>query len=146
MFLAETSNQQRSFEIPEQLFQKSLALLAKKYHVKCSACLVVFASRQKIQALHKQFFNDPTLTDCMTFPCDSPDEKGGFLGEIYVCPYTASAYVKKHGGSFNDELLLYAVHGFLHLIGMKDDTPAAQEAMRAEEIVALDFLKKSKSI
>ncbi len=33
----------------------------------------------------------------------------------------------------DDELLLYVIHGVLHLVGFDDQTPAAQQEMRCAE-------------
>lgn len=58
------------------------------------------------------FFQDPTPTDCITFPFDQK-----FLGEIFVCPKVAKEYDPKKP---HLETTLYIIHGILHLLGFND--------------------------
>lgn len=98
-----------------------------------------FVGKAKISSLHAQFFDDPSPTDCITFPIREPE----FLGEVFVCPQVASEYVKSHGGNLYEELTLYVVHGFLHLLGFDDIEPADRKKMRAEEKKWLKLLEKN---
>jgi len=98
-----------------------------------------FVGKAKISSLHAQFFDDPTPTDCITFPIREPQ----FLGEVFVCPQVAKEYVEEHGGNIYEEITLYVVHGFLHLLGLDDTTAAARKKMRAEEKKWLKLLEKN---
>lgn len=98
-----------------------------------------FVGKAKISSLHAQFFDDPTPTDCITFPIREPQ----FLGEVFVCPQVAKKYVDEHGGNIYEEITLYVVHGFLHLLGLDDTTAAARKKMRAEEKKWLKLLEKN---
>ena len=51
-----------------------------------------FVSEEKIQEVHEKFFDDPSPTDCISFPLD-----GSLLGEIFVCPKAAIDYAGKDG-------------------------------------------------
>lgn len=88
-----------------------------------------FVGEKKISTLHNLYFDDPTVTDCITFPYEDPL----FLGEVYLCPQLALRYVKKHGGDLYKELTLYLVHGYLHLMGMEDQTLEGKREMRLNE-------------
>lgn len=90
---------------------------------------VYFVDKEKIADLHAQFFDDPTPTDCITFPYDDPH----ILGEIFICPEVAQEYIDQHGGSLYEEITLYVVHGFCHLQGLDDQKPEEQEEMRRAE-------------
>lgn len=90
---------------------------------------LIFANEQTTCQLHADFFQDPTLTDCMSFPIDPP----AFLGEVVVCPKAALIYVKEHGGDVYHEVSLYIVHGLLHLIGYRDIEEEEQQVMRQAE-------------
>ncbi len=67
--------------------------------------------------LHIRFMNIPGPTDVLTFPMD---ETGG---EIAICVPEARRRARLHGTSLQNELLLYTIHGMLHLCGMDDRTP-----------------------
>ena len=46
---------------------------------------------------------------------------------------TAESSARAYGWSTDDELLLYVIHGALHLIGFDDKTPAAAAQMREKK-------------
>lgn len=109
----------------------------------CDEVAVHFVTSERICELHKIFFDDPSLTDCITLPMD--EEEDGFyrhLGEIFVCPFTAKQYVAESRGSVADEVLLYLVHGLLHLMGYDDMESEDILAMREAEERHLRHLKE----
>jgi probable rRNA maturation factor len=54
-------------------------------------------------------------------------------GEIIVSAETAATAAQRFGWSSDDELLLYVVHGTLHLVGYDDTNPPARSEMRSKE-------------
>jgi probable rRNA maturation factor len=98
-----------------------------------------FVGKRRISALHAQLFNDPSPTDCITVPYNESD----FLGEVFVCPEIAQEYVKTHGGDLAYEITLYLIHGFLHLLGFKDQTAEERKKMRREEKKWMELLAKN---
>lgn len=89
---------------------------------------IYLVSEKKIAALHDEFFQDPTSTDCISFPIDD-----SHLGEIFVCPAVAITYAKKKNLDPYEETALYIVHGILHLLGQDDLEPKAKRIMRKKE-------------
>jgi probable rRNA maturation factor len=73
----------------------------------------------------------------MTFPGDLSD---GVAGDIAICPAWAARQAPQFGTAFADELLLYAVHGWLHLAGLTDTHARGRAAMRAAEQAAIAHL------
>ena len=58
------------------------------------------------------------------------------FAEIYICPEVAASYARRHRQSPSRELVLYAVHGLLHLAGHEDDTAERRAVMEeAQEII-----------
>jgi probable rRNA maturation factor len=93
-----------------------------------------FVDEERIAALHRDHFGDPTPTDCISFPIDtSPSEEYRILGEVVVCPKVAIEYVRVHGGSAYQEVALYVVHGLLHLLGYDDLSEEDAKKMRSAE-------------
>ncbi len=78
--------------------------------------------------VHGDFLGDPTETDVITFP----------YGEILVCPAVARDRAKEMRVNLDDEVLLYALHGLLHLAGYDDTTPklAKEMAVAQEKLLA----------
>ncbi len=89
---------------------------------------ITLVSDRVISSLHKQFFDDPSPTDVITFP----------HGEIIISAETAAANSRKYRQSVTMEIALCIIHGFLHLNGYDDQTPeqAAKMAKRQSAILA----------
>jgi probable rRNA maturation factor len=88
--------------------------------------------------LHERFLDDPSPTDVMAFDYtegdgDAPDPQA----EIYVSVERARAVASARGVDTRAELLLYLVHGALHLCGFDDHEEGEREAMRAAEHAVL---------
>ena len=93
---------------------------------------VVFVSDDALTALHGRFLDDPTPTDVITFDLEGDDE-GGPGGELYVSVDAAHRCAPEHDWPVENELLLYVVHGTLHLCGFDDHDEEDRKAMRRAE-------------
>ena len=131
------SNSQKLIPISLKSAESVVRFLLDKSGFK--AMNVHFVGKKKISALHQDFFDDPSPTDCITFPYEDPH----FLGEVFVCPLVAKEYVEKHGGNLYEEITLYVIHGFCHLLGFDDTSAALVEAMRKEEKKWMSALAKN---
>ncbi len=83
-----------------------------------------------LAAIHAEFLQDPTVTDVITFPGDAAH---AFGGEICVSLDRARAEARSRGIPVQQELVLYLIHGWLHLAGLDDRTETDRERMRAAE-------------
>lgn len=101
---------------------------------------IYFLTDEKMRSLHHQFFQDPSPTDCMSFPII------GELGEILVCPKTALTYAKKKSLDPYREVSLYIVHALLHLLGFDDLDPKQRRAMRKKEKSCIAYLDEHSGI
>lgn len=102
-----------------------------------------FVDTAVISHLHAQFFDDPSPTDCISFPMDDSNEEGyRMMGDVFICPETASAYVASNGGDAYHEVTLYLVHGLLHLLGFDDIDEEDRLLMRSEEKRYLSHVSK----
>ncbi|MDR1634735.1 MAG: rRNA maturation RNase YbeY [Bifidobacteriaceae bacterium] len=98
--------------------------------------VISFVDPNTIAELHERFLDEPGPTDVMSFPMDelrpgSEDEPGrpGILGDVVVCPDVAAEQAREMGQSLEDELLVLATHGILHLLGFDHAEPNEREAM-----------------
>lgn len=76
-------------------------------------------SDETIARVHAEFMDDPTATDVITFQ----------HGEIFVSCETARREGPEHGHSEDEEVLLYMIHGLLHLNGHTDAGEAERDLM-----------------
>ncbi len=90
---------------------------------------VVLMAEEEHTALHAAFLDDPSSTDVMAFPYGDED----LFGEVLVNRDVAVQEARNRRTDAAGEVLLYIAHGALHLLGFRDDTPAARGEMRAAE-------------
>ena len=124
--------------------KKAVSFLLKELNISTDEVIFHFVSEKKISLLHKKFFNDPSPTDCITFPIDSPKEKKqGFhlLGEAFICPKTAMKYADP-----NKEIFRYIIHCILHLIGYEDMQVEERKRMKRKEHLLLKKLDVKKPL
>jgi probable rRNA maturation factor len=139
-------NRQKSLPIQRKQVKEIVALVLDEEKVFCDEVALYFVKKKEISSLHEEFFDDPSPTDCISFPLDTPlkEKKKGhcFLGEIFVCSDVAVEYAKSHKKDPSEELNLYLVHGLLHLIGYRDKTPQERRVMRKKEKSCMNLVKK----
>jgi probable rRNA maturation factor len=83
----------------------------------------VLVDRETMARVHGNFLGDPTETDVITFP----------YGEILVCPAVAKDRAADYGLEVEQEVLLYCLHGMLHLAGYDDTAPKLAREMAAAQ-------------
>jgi probable rRNA maturation factor len=116
--------------------RKAVSFLLADLKIVTDEVIIHFVTESKIRSLHKEYFNDPATTDCITFPIEPSKKKGEsyhILGEAFICPRTALNYAKRHGVDPYEELYRYIVHCLLHLIGYNDLEPAERAKMKRKE-------------
>ena len=99
-----------------------------------TACKVTlaFVDNAHIHRLNKQFLQHDEPTDVLTFPYSAPDAKV-LEGEVAIGYEVAKEYAADRGHDVNLELLLYVIHGCLHLCGYTDADATGEREMRAKE-------------
>ena len=90
--------------------------------------------------LHVQFMDVAGPTDVLTFPIDESDGGDVLTGEVYVCVPEALRRAREGSIEPRLEVLLYALHGLLHLLGYDDTTDRAYRVMHRTEDVILSEL------
>ena len=86
---------------------------------------------ETICTLHKRYLGLDEPTDVLSFVLERGED--ALEGEVVVSAETAAVTGKWYGLSAADELLLYVIHGTLHLVGYDDTTPEEQAEMRQQE-------------
>lgn len=85
-----------------------------------------------IHDLNRRHLEHDYPTDVLSFSLT--DELPRLEGEVIVSAETAIINAAEYGWSAADELLLYVIHGVLHLVGYRDKADDEVAAMRAAEI------------
>lgn len=108
-----------------------------------------FVDVETITTMHGEYFQDPTPTDCISFPLDDCEEEGyKCLGDVFVCPKVAIQYAFDHQKDPLLETILYVIHGLLHLMGYDDLESEDRKKMRRAEkkhlgnLIKLNFFER----
>jgi probable rRNA maturation factor len=94
---------------------------------------IALVNDRRMSDLHVQFMNIPGPTDVLTFPLELNRDGKATAGEVILCVPEARRRAKEHGVTVKNELLLYALHGMLHLSGFDDRTARGFARMHRTE-------------
>lgn len=92
---------------------------------------VAIVDNETIHELNRRYLDHDWPTDVLSFVL--ADEGQHVEGEIIVSADTAASSAVEFGWPAAAEQLLYIIHGALHLVGYRDQSPAEARAMRAAE-------------
>ena len=93
---------------------------------------VVLVNSDTIHQYNKDFLQHNFSTDVISFPTEDRRSEGYLEGEILACTEVAKERAEEFGWTAEEELLLYVVHGMLHLVGF-DDASQEQKAIMQEK-------------
>ncbi|MGQ9503285.1 MAG: rRNA maturation RNase YbeY [Thermogutta sp.] len=141
MYRIAIRNQARSCSIDRPLARRAIRMILKRAGVETAEISVAIVSDAMIAQLHEQFLGDGDPTDVLSFLLEKEDRH--LEGEIVVSAETAARWAKCIGWTPENELLLYIVHGTLHLVGYDDQTPAERRKMRLMERAAFAELGRA---
>ena len=98
---------------------------------------LALVSDETLAELHGRFLDDPSKTDVMSFLLEEDEDGDGAWGEVIVSVDRAREVAKERGLAFEREVVLYVVHGTLHLCGFDDHEDEDRAEMRAAEAAVL---------
>ena len=126
----EVCNRQSALECPAEAVREVIRLALEK-EGRDAELSVALVGDAEMAVLNERFLGSDAVTDVLAFPYES---EGKFInGEIVANAELAvrESASRPHGAA--DELMLYVVHGLLHLLGYDDDSPEATQRMRRRE-------------
>lgn len=99
---------------------------------------VTLIDDETMSRLHGEHCDDPTTTDVLTFDLsdiqgDASDPFTHIDGDLVICRNEAQRQASERGHDARAELLLYAVHGLMHLLGEDDRDEADYQRMHRRE-------------
>ena len=101
---------------------------------------IALVGDRRMAELHEQFLGKPGPTDVLTFPLEVDRRGRPLAGEVVVCVPEARRRSAAEGTRLRQEVLLYALHGLLHLCGFDDRTRAGFATMHRTEDAILTTL------
>lgn len=107
------------------------AWIAQQFGVAKLYASIAVVDDQTIRQLNAQRLGHDWPTDVISFVLDQ--SASSLEGEVIASAETAAKVCIAAGWSAQDELLLYIVHGLLHVAGMDDVELEERQAMRQAE-------------
>jgi probable rRNA maturation factor len=140
-------NRQRLRRIDSRLLKQIIAAALAELDASPNSeiCFHLIAAAEMTH-INWQFLQHEGSTDVITF--DHAEGRAGsplpavgahgvsrptVHGEIFICLDDAVAQAKQFRTTWQSELVRYAVHGILHLLGHEDLKPAARQKMKRVE-------------
>ena len=140
-----TENLQKKLQLNLPQITKIAKRILELEGVQSSELSIVFVSSQKIRAYNKKFLNRNHATDVLAFDMSEEgrfDKKKSFLiGDIIISTDAAIQNAKAFKTSINYEIVLYVIHGILHLLGFDDHKEEDIKKMRKREKFLLEKIK-----
>lgn len=120
-------NLNKKHRLNEKFIKKLTADILKVLRKPRSAELeIIFLSDSAMRLLNRRYKARNISTDVLSFEL-------GELGEVIISSDTALRNSRIFNTSFEEELVLYIIHGILHLFGYDDETAAAKNRMSKKE-------------
>ena len=130
------TNRQKSLRVPRRWIERAVREALRLRKCSAQSLSIVVVSDEEMHSLNREFLDHDYPTDVLSFDMDGDDP----LGEVIVSADTALRESEERGIAPTWELLLYVVHGVLHLTGLRDKSPEQADAMRAGERNVFDAL------
>lgn len=86
-----------------------------------------------IHRLNVEYLQHDYATDVLSFTLASDADRGWLEGEVIVSYDTATKMAEVYQWTPWAELILYIIHGTLHLVGMEDHTETLKKQMQVKE-------------
>jgi probable rRNA maturation factor len=125
------TNRQKALRIDRKRLRGAIQAIVRDAAIGNARISVAVVDDAAIAKLHDEFLNDPAPTDVLSFLLERSPQM--LEGEVVVSTDTARTVAPRYGSSAEDELLLYVIHGTLHLVGYDDATPRKRAVMQKEE-------------
>jgi len=129
------ANEQSILAIDPPRLQAAVRSVLEDSPYRLAMVSVAVVDDPTIHALNRQYLDHDYPTDVLSFVLE--DRRPRLVGELIVSAATAQRNAAEYGWSPSEELLLYVVHGALHLVGYGDKTTNEVAAMREAEAAHL---------
>jgi probable rRNA maturation factor len=137
----EIANEQTHLPLDRRLLRKAVRRVLRDAGLRKAHISLAVVDDEKIAELNWRYLRHRGPADVLSFVLD---QSNGLEGEVVVGAQTALRTAPHYGWSPHDELLLYVIHGTLHLVGQDDTRPALLAEMQRREAATLEKLGKTR--
>ncbi len=127
----EIANRQDLLKVDTQRLSNAVASILSDANIIDAEISIAIYDDEEIHELNRRFLQHDYPTDVISFPLES--EPGRLTGEIVASAEMAISTSAEWDWDAGCELLLYVIHGALHLVGHDDHDPERTAEMRDAE-------------
>jgi len=129
------TNLNRSYRIDKGMVERIAGrILRSKVRSGMVALDMVFLSDARIRRFNRIYKNSDRPTDVLSFGLYPPAGRGQpAAAQVLISVDRAVMSAPRYGSSASRELVLYIIHGLLHLVGYEDEEPVRKREMAREE-------------
>ncbi len=127
-------NFQKKVPIPRRRVFKAAKAVFRRLSFEACGLSIVFTGTKRMRAVNKKYLKHDYVTDVLAF------DLGENMKEIIICPLIARANARRHQSSTEKEIILYVIHGILHLAGFDDHHSKDTLQMRRMENELLRYV------
>ena len=131
MIRVDVANEQARHEVDRPRLCAAIDAVLRAEGISTATISLAIVDDTNMQALNRRWLSHDYPTDVLSFVLEQSTES--LEGEIIVSADTAAAAAERFDWSVGDEMLLYVIHGALHLVGYDDREPADRDKMRQRE-------------
>lgn len=123
----------QKFAIDEKIIVDAVTMAARDQGYFAGCVGILIADDDEIHRINREHLDHDYPTDVISFAYAADEHTGWIEGELVVSGDTAKRESESRNIAAVDELLLYVIHGALHIGGLDDTDDASRREMRAAE-------------
>ena len=136
------SSSQKALRVPRKRLVELIGFVAAREGARIAQVDLAVVDSGEIAGVNRRFLGHAGATDVISF--DLSDRAGaGLSAQLVVCGDVAVRQARLRGLKAQHELMLYVIHGLLHLMGYEDNSIRGGAKMHArQEELLREFLTK----
>ncbi|MBL8829892.1 MAG: rRNA maturation RNase YbeY [Planctomycetaceae bacterium] len=131
MYQIDITHEHPTAQFDEAPLRRAVEFILKEARLTEATISVAIVDDPQIHEINRKFLQHDYPTDVISFVLES--DEGRLEGEVIVSADTAATVAARLAWPVEHELLLYVVHGVLHLVGYDDLDPDSLREMRTRE-------------
>ncbi|UCD55806.1 MAG: rRNA maturation RNase YbeY [Candidatus Omnitrophota bacterium] len=139
----EINNLNKKRRLNQKVIKKTALFVLRSFKKHNALIDITFVSDRKIKILNKKYMARSGSTDVLTFLLEEIPlpRRNLLIGDIYISSDRAYENAGRFKTNFSKEILLYTIHGILHLVGFEDRTVNGKNRIRKLEEKFLNRLR-----
>jgi probable rRNA maturation factor len=132
----EIADNQSVVKLPRASVRRLIHQVLQAEKVTAARIVIAFVDNEVIHRVNREHLDHDYPTDVVTFPYHSANEP--IFGEIVISTEFAASQAPRYGHSVESEVMLYIIHGLLHLVGYDDHSLPDARRMKRRQKQLLD--------